>query len=217
MSAQALAGLALFNLFLLAVGAGLLWGIRGWVTWVEFLRLSGVAYFLGVAGLMTVATLELVLGAPYSLGTLLLSGLVLGAAGVFWGRRRRRPGRGRLVLPSGGVALATAVLVGLAVVYLEGLFRAGRLRGLQEYDAWAFWVPKAKAIYLFGDLDAHFFSSLPGPTYPPLVPALQASAFHFMGSADTVTLHLQYWFLMVGFAAAAAGLLLPRVSPLLEA
>lgn len=32
-----------------------------------------------------------------------------------------------------------------------------------------------------------------------------------MGAVDTVTLHLQYWFLLAGFAAALTGLLAPRV------
>jgi hypothetical protein len=35
-----------------------------------------------------------------------------------------------------------------------------------------------------------------------------------MGSADVVTLHLQFWFFLCGFAAALVGLLAPRVSPL---
>ena len=53
-----------------------------------------------------------------------------------------------------------------------------------------------------------------GRPYPPLVPALEASAFHFMGGTDTVTLHLQFWFLCAGFVAAMVGLLRPRVPPL---
>ena len=48
-------------------------------------------------------------------------------------------------------------------------------------------------------------------SYPPGFPALQAASFHAMGSADVVTLNLNYWFLTLGFAAAAAGLLAPRV------
>ena len=40
---------------------------------------------------------------------------------------------------------------------------------------------------------------LPEQSYPPLVPALEAAAFHFMGAPDVVTLHLQFWFLLVGF------------------
>ena len=91
-------------------------------------------------------------------------------------------------------------------VYFEALFRSGRLAGLDEFDGWAFWVPKAKAIYFFGGLDPQFFPELPGPSYPPLVPALSTTSFHFMGSADVVTLHLQFWFFLVGFVAAVAGL-----------
>ena len=64
---------------------------------------------------------------------------------------------------------------------------------------------------MFGDLDEQFFTQLPGPTYPPLVPVLDAAAFHAMGSADVVTLHLQFWFFALGFVAAAAGLLWKHV------
>jgi hypothetical protein len=47
------------------------------------------------------------------------------------------------------------------------------------------------------------------------MPALEAAAFHAMGSADTVTLHVQFWFFLTGFVAAVAGLLGPRVRALL--
>ena len=99
-------------------------------------------------------------------------------------------------------------------MYLEALFRAARLESLSAWDAWAFWVPKAKAIYYFGGLDAQFFSELPNSTYPPLLPALDASTFQFMGSPDVVSLHLQFWFFLCGFTAAIVGILSPRVSPL---
>jgi hypothetical protein len=45
------------------------------------------------------------------------------------------------------------------------------------------------------------------------VPALDAAAFHVMGGADVVTLHLQFWLLAVGFVWALAGLLAERVPP----
>ena len=80
---------------------------------------------------------------------------------------------------------AGVALIGLL---LEALFRSARLQSLQAYDAWAFWVPKGKAIFFFGGLDERLFTSLPGPTYPPLVPILDAAAFHAMGGVDTVTL-----------------------------
>ena len=49
------------------------------------------------------------------------------------------------------------------------------------------------------------------PSYPPGPATIQAGAFHAMGSADTTTLHLQYWFIAVGFAVAVIGLLASRV------
>jgi hypothetical protein len=101
------------------------------------------------------------------------------------------------------------------IVYLEALFRAARLSGLYAFDAWSFWVPKAKAIYFFDGLDEQFFSELPNATYPPLVPTLEATAFNFMGSADVVTLHVQFWFLLTAYVAAVAGLLATRVPPVL--
>jgi hypothetical protein len=205
----------LLNLFALVVGCGVLWGIRGWRSWVELLRLSGLAYMVGVGAIGIMLTLELVVGVPFSLATILLTGLGLMAAGFLVGCRLHRT---RPTLRDGRtprIGLVAAVLAPLVVVYLEALFRAGRLSGLYAWDAWAFWVPKAKAIYFFGGLDEQFFSELPNATYPPLVPALEAAAFHFMGSADVVTLHLQFWFFLAGFVAAVAGLLSPRVAPLL--
>jgi hypothetical protein len=212
---QSLAGLLALNLFALGVGSGVLWGIRGWVTWVELARLAGFAYLLGIAGLGISLTLELVVGVPFSLATILVTGAVLGAAGVAVGMRlgRPRPARGSLRLRSFG--LAAAALAALVIVYLEALFRSARLSGLNAWDAWSFWVPKAQAIYVFGELDEQFFSELANPTYPPLVPTLEATAFTFMGSADVVTLHVQFWFLLVGFVGAVAGLLAPRVPPIL--
>ena len=48
------------------------------------------------------------------------------------------------------LTVPTAVFAALVIVYFEALFRSGRLAGLFEWDGWAFWVPKAKAIYYFG-------------------------------------------------------------------
>jgi hypothetical protein len=107
--------------------------------------------------------------------------------------------------------LATAAGVALVGLLLEAFFRAARLQSLQAFDAWAFWVPKAKAIYFFGGLDEQVFTTSPGPTYPPLVPILDAAAFHAMGAADTVTFHLQYWFVVLGAVAAIGGCLYRRV------
>jgi hypothetical protein len=211
-SAHAIAGLAALNLLFLAVGTGILYGIRGWASWIELGRFSGVGYMLGVAATSVVWVSELVIGIPFGLTTIAGTGLALALAAAFVGYRLghrlppfrlRRRGIPRLSVAGGIFAAAT-------VVYLEGAFRAARLAGLYEFDAWDFWVPKAKAIYFFGGFDEQFFRELINQSYPPLVPLLEAAAFHSMGAPDVVTLHLQFWFLLVGFIAAVLGLLSSR-------
>ena len=53
---------------------------------------------------------------------------------------------------------------------------------LYEWDAWSFWIPKAKAIYYLRRASTSGSSpTLPGSSYPPLVPVLDAAAFHAHG------------------------------------
>ena len=211
MTVRALLGLALANVVVLATGGCLLWGGRGLRSWAELARLSGLAYMLGVGGLGITFTIELVLGVPFRPVTILLTCAALAAAGLVLGRclgHERPPLRGG---GPHGLSLVAASYCGLVVVYVEAVFRAGRLAALSNFDGWAFWVPKAQALYFFGGLDEQFFRELANPTYPPLVPALEAATFHAMGSADVVTLHLQFWVFLTGFIAAVVGLLAPRV------
>jgi hypothetical protein len=216
MTAHALAGLVAYNVFLFAGGAGVLFAIRGWSSWGDLVRLAGLAYLLGVAATGVLYTLELVVGVPFTFVTIAVTGVALLAAGgtIGWRVGRTLPQRPRgILLPS--LSWPGVVFASVTAIYLEALFRAGRLAALSEYDAWAFWVPKAKAIYSLHGPDLGFFRSLPGPSYPPVIPALESAAFHFMGSPDVVTLHLQFWFFFVGFVAAVGGLLVPRVPTLL--
>jgi hypothetical protein len=217
MSMGAILGLIALNLWFGVVGVAVIFGLRGWTTWLELGRLLGVAYMAGVAAMGVAMTWQLTLGIDLSVASILVLGVLLVAVAVVSGfllghRLPRRPTRFRL---SGSGSIVAACFAALTVVYLEAQFRAGRLAGLYEFDAWSFWVPKAKAIYFFGGLDHQLFHDLPGPSYPPLVPALQAAGFHFMGSPDEVTLHLQFSFLLFGFVAALAGLVGGRAPPLL--
>jgi hypothetical protein len=217
MSLGAIFGLVALNLWLLAVGLAVLFGLRGWSDWVEVGRLLGLAYMAGVASMGITWVYQLILGIDLSIASILVGGALIAAVGLVAGLRagRRLPPRPAARRLSVRPSLASASFAALGIVYLEAQFRAGRLAGLYEFDGWAFWVPKAKAIYYFGGLDHQFFHDLPGQSYPPLVPALEAAAFHFMGSPDEVTLHLQFWFLLLGFVAAVVGLLAGRVPPLL--
>jgi hypothetical protein len=216
MTVRAIVGLVVLNVFILAVGAGVLWGIRGWRWWTDFVRLAGVAYLLGVSALTVVWTLELVLGIPLGAVTILVTGAAIVAAGLVAGRLRRLATPG--LRPAGwrfpGISLLAAFFVAGIVVYLEALFRAHRLAGVaREWDSWANWLPKSRELYATGRLEPEFLSQITSqsPGYPPGPATLQSAAFHAMGSADAVTLHLQYWFLAAGFLLAVIGLLARQV------
>lgn len=222
MTLRALSGLVVLHLFFLGVGSGILWGLRGWRAWTELVRLAGVAYLLGVASLMALLTLALVLGLGFGPPLILACGLVLVAGGLLLGRRNGRP-LPRLLPPEWRLpcpSLVSAVLIAAVVVYFEAFFRSERLAELYDWDAWFTWTLKAKTLYYFGGMEQWVFGTPAHSggvltSYPPGFPALQAASFHAMGSADVVTLNLTYWFLTLGFAAALAGLLAPRVRALI--
>ena len=213
MTVRAIAGLTVLNLAFLGVGASLLWGVRGWRWWTELFRLAGVAYLLGVASLTVVLTLEIVLDIPFGPVTFLASAAGVAVAGFLLGalRDRSRPGfqppGWRLAAPS----LLAASFAGAIVLYFEGLFRSARLLPLLETDAWWVWTIQAKALYLFGHLGGGELVRETNLSYPPGLSLLHAEGFEAIGGIDTVTLHVQHWYLAVGFVAAIVGLLAGRV------
>lgn len=213
MTVRALFGLFALNAFVLTVGCALLWGVRGWRSWAELVRLGGVAYFLGLAALIVAFTVELVLGIPLRPWTIFLTGGALAAGGFLIGVRMGRAfppltSPIRLGCPSLVVGLFTAAIV----LYFQAFFRAGRLEGPgPDWDAWRAWTLRAKGIFYEGGLDEALPSVGQTPSYPPGLSALQAAAFHAMGAADAVTLHLLTWFPAAAFVAALIGLLTPRV------
>ena len=213
MTVRAIAGLVALNLFFVVVGAGILWGLRGWRWWTELVRLGGLAYLLGVTSVATTLTITLVVGIPFGWPVILACGAAAFAGGLLlgWSKDRARPG----LRPPGWTFPRLTVLGALwtaaIALYLEALFRSGRLAPLSEWDAWRCWTLRGKAIFYFEGLDAGVFDSPRCPGYPPGFSAIEAAGFHAMGSVDVVTLHLQYWFLAAGFIAALAGLLAPRV------
>lgn len=212
MTVRALLGLAVLHTTYLATGAAVLWALRGWRRWASPMALAGLAYLLGVAALGVLWTLLLVAGVPFGGVTIVATSaavFVLGVA-VGWLRGFRTTTFGQPVRVA-SAALVTAAGVAAAGVFLEALFRVARLQGLFSFDGWAFWVTRGKAVYFFDGLDEQVFSTVPNPSYPPVIPILDAAAFHAMGSADVVTLHVQYWLLAVGFVACVAGLLASRV------
>jgi hypothetical protein len=213
---RSLAGMfAAQGLFLLA-GVGIVWALRPLRTWLAVLRSLGLAYLTGVGAVGVLATLVLVFGGDVDTPVVLALSVGVAAAGatISAARRHRVPRSiGRLRVDRSPETVVAAAFALLTVAVLIAYYRAARHQGLVAWDAWAFWVPKAKAIYFFGGLDEQLFSTLANPSYPVLIPALQAMDFHLMGSADAATLAVQYWFLLVGFVVAAWSLLRAIVRP----
>lgn len=209
-----LGGLLLLNALFLLAGSGLLWGVRGWTDWVDWLSLSGVAYMAGLATSAVLTTVVLSLGGSASTAEILLVTLVPAAAGAVLGfvARRPAPRLGRIPRPFSAGDWAAVIFAACTVVLLAAFFRVARGQPLTDWDAWTFWIPKAKVIYFFGGIDAPIFRTLEGGSYPLFVPALDAMGFRFMGGADTTLLGVQYWLLLAGLVAAVAGLL-RRLAP----
>ncbi len=212
MTLRAIGGLVVLNGLVAVCGLALLYALRGLRTWTDVVRLAGLGYLLGLGALGILWTELLVVRVPFGGWTILSSVAAIAAGAVLVGSRRGMPRPHGWMLP-GTVAGTLTGAAGIAAIglYLEALFGAARLQSLQNFDAWAFWVPKAKAIYFFGGLDEQVFTTAAGPSYPPLLPVLDAAAFHAMGGADVVTLHLQFWFVAVALVAALAGSLAPHV------
>jgi 4-amino-4-deoxy-L-arabinose transferase-like glycosyltransferase len=222
MTLRAIVGLVVLHAFFLGVGAALLWGLRGWRVWTDFVRLAGLAYLLGVAGVVTVLTLAIVVGIPFGPPLIVGSGAAIVAGSLAAARWRKRPRpalhpRGwRLPTPS----LLSAGFIAALVLYFEASFRSERLAELYDWDAWFTWTLKGKALYHFGGLEEWIFggAAYSGGVYtgyPPGFSVLQAASFHAMGVDDVVTQNLNYWFFTLGFAAAVAGLLATRVRGLI--
>jgi hypothetical protein len=211
---RAYAGLLALDCLLLATGAsvlfalGLLRGRSGW-------RLAGLAFLVGWACFGVLDSLALVAGLAVTVpeAVVLCAALSVAAAANY---RRIPAARPALALEEqspwlrllglGAAALLAAYLVALLVQALVA-------PADPFWDSWAFWLPKAKSIYFFGGLDTGpgAFTSFANRDYPPLLPGMDATAFHFMGGVHPAALPVQGWALAAAFVAAVAALLGRRV------
>ena len=216
---RALAGLAALNLAYVLVGLSFLWGVRGFRTWGAVLRLTGLGYLLGVAAFGVAWTALLVVGCPVRRAP---------GRGVArrprCGRCRRRvaPRRRRSRAVSRCLVARRCCSSRQPASRSPGSFsrRSSARRGSRasrHTTRGRSGCRKARRSTSSGASTSTCSRRRRTPTYPPLLPILDAAAFHAMGGADVVTLHLQFWFLVVGAVAAIAGLLhrhAPAVAPL---
>lgn len=208
-------GLAAFDLTATGLGYALLHLLGLVRSRADVFRYLGLAF---LAGWTTIA-LAVALGASVGVDPRIRNVLLLtaGAVALCLGARRVFPTLVRPPLPADRDLLARAAGVagaGLIVVALVARVLSSARAGADYFwDTWAFWIPKAKAIYYFHGLDTGpgGFLTYANPEYPPLVPSTTAATFHFMGGVHPSLLPLQQTLIGIAFIASAVVLLAPRV------
>ena len=207
-----LAGLLFANALYLALGVALLPLLRVARTQDAIWSGLGLAYMLGVAAVGIVAAHLALIGVPMGLTELVVIALALGIAA--WRRARRLGPRPRTRLRKRGSETVIGVAAfAVALVLLAHALHAFLVRPLVEWDGWAIWAMKARALYDFGGVAHGVFTTQPyGPLqHPLLLPALEATGFRSMGAFDGTMIHVQLALLAFGFAAALWTLLRPRI------
>jgi len=209
--------LAALTVGYLGVGIALLIGLGLIRAGRDAVRLGGLALVTGWALTGIGSSLALVAGLAMTVGETVVLWVALAAAALVPARRvPAAGGRGVRREAHRGGRLLALVGAGLLGVYLVLLgWRSAMPSGLLHADVWNFWLPKAKTIVYFGGLDTGVggFTSQTSPDYPPLLPALEATVFRFVGRPDTLALPLAHWVVAVAFVAALAGLLAGRIRP----
>jgi hypothetical protein len=212
-----LVGLLLANVLYLVIGIALLPLLRVARTRAELAARLGLAYMIGVAATGALSAHLALIGVPVGLVELAVLAVLVGIPA--WRRVSRLPGGPSDSLSPGvrWVGLASRIvgvaLFVLALVLLAHAARAYSVRPLVEWDGWAIWAMKARALYDFGGVAHGVFTTPPyGPLqHPLLLPAVEATGFRSMGAFDGTLIHVQLALLAFGFAAALWTLLRDRV------
>ena len=211
-----LSGLLLVNLLYLALGVGVVCWLRTARTWRGLASHLGLAY-LGGTCIATLLAAELaVLDVPFGVPAL----AVLAALTLLTGLRRFRP--------DGVVETERRIwgsrLIGAAALAQTGLLlsvagTAFAVRPLWEWDGWAIWAIKARALFAFGGVSNPVFESHVYAhhmqDYPLFLPALEATAYRALGGVDDQLVHLQLLGLAVGFVGGGHASSAPRYQGML--
>ena len=196
--------------------AGVRWH-RGWLPTV-----FGLALAVGLATCGLVAILGAMVGidvGPAATGVLAVAALLVAWVVL----RGRTPGLGELELPRSGTvarALELASLVLLAVLSVR-ILRLGAATGLDVWDGWAMWAPKAHALYVEGDVWGPVFTDpaygMQHEEYPVLLPGLEALASGAIGRFDPPLADIEASVALVAFGWGAWAILRVVVMPAVAA
>ena len=205
-------GLLLANALFFAIGAGLLPLLRIAPDRASLVERLPLAYPVGVAATGIVAAHLALIDVPLGLVEL----VVIAAVVLFFGLRRARGAkqvtdrvtcRAALEQVVGGGALA------VSLVLLAHAWGTYEIRPLLEWDGWAIWGTRSRALYEFGGATGPVFTSdvyLP-LQHPLLLPSLDAIDFRAMGTYDPALVHVQLALLAFGFLLGFVSLLRDRV------
>ena len=201
-------GLLVANVLFFAVGLGLLPLLRIARTRGELLARLPLAYLAGTAATGIVAAHLALIEVPLGLAELVvLAGIVL-----LLGLRRLRGADAVAVRLDRDETWSTAI--GGAALLVAGVlvahaWRTYEVRPPLEWDGWAIWGTRARALYEFGGATGPAFTTdayLP-LQHPLLLPVLEAIDFRAMGTFDPTLVHVQLALLALGFLLAFVTLL----------
>jgi len=202
------------NALYFVVGVGLLPLLRIAGDRAALLARLPLAYPVGMAAAGIVAAHLALLDVPVGLVELVLIAAVI----LFLGLRRLPAAgepRNRLTLgpePRWSRAVGVGALL-VALVLLGHAWATYELRPLLEWDGWAIWGTRARALYEFGGATGPVFTSevyLP-LQHPLLLPSLEAIDYRAMGVYDPALAHVQLALYAIGFLLAFVALLRDRV------
>lgn len=210
---RAYLGIVLLDLLYLGLGAAIVraTGLRV----PGRIRLAGLSLAVGWAAFASLASLALIAGLSLAVWQIVLLCAAAAVVALTLAGRRSAQAAPEPQTSEDGLrrwlGLGGAVLLGgyLGLLVLRSLLAPADV----NYDSWAFWLPKAQAITLFGGLDTGpgGFTAFDNPEYPPAAPALAAAVFRFAGDVEPAALPFQHALLGAAFFVAAAALLGRRV------
>jgi Dolichyl-phosphate-mannose-protein mannosyltransferase len=207
-----LLGLVGANCCFLAAGVGLGRPLGLWSSPAEIPARIAPLYLVGLAASGLLAIWALMAGLSLAPWQVVAGCGLLAAAGALPGPAEPLLTRGRRLTAEGWPVIVLAACVGLvsALLLVDALYRP-----LLEWDSWAMWTMKARAIVLLGGLDPHLFAGSGYRQlhldYPLLLPALEAIDFRFMGELDTQVVHVQPALAMVALLFSVPQILRGRV------